>query len=516
MNDENSNISTTAASSDSAMSTSESTCTESSSTSTAKNWKRQSSALNDDTLITPTQPPNDDPSLSVPSTPSSSTNLCSAQSQSHPKPMIPPPTDRPTLVDDFIHRFRRFPLENRTYTIPNDISSQTAFHLLKTDPCADGLFGIGTMEYHVAGSSSQDASSYIDRLAIATPSGTVCVFDVRNYGMPRDLKTLFTNRAFFVGFSYSLALSRTDSAFSTIDVDFDVAECLSTLHDHQLLRHLFAGVLPTMASATKKFFNITSPWLHESDEGCTNENRNMVAALRAIVTLDIYAALSVNSRSITAAVADCNISSSQIYGSFALDPWNDPEHISPSPSQYWSRSSLNTSYSIQSTTPHHQAQISDKYPNPPTMAQSKPTNQSTNSTPRSANPVSDGTATGNAPPFRSTQPLMPPRQATVCRPPPPSTCGHPIVDCRTTNIPERFDRLIDDLRAEFKQRFGRRIDFEWNDDYAALRQRYFDRFSQQFYVPAAKVEEFRGRIHQIIQLRLDSKRVKAQRLANDE
>lgn len=88
-------------------------------------------------------------------------------------------------------------------------------------------------------------------------------------------------------------------------------------------------------------------------------------------------------------------------------------------------------------------------------------------------------------------------------------------DFRTLNVRERFDSLISDLRNEFKDRFGRRRDYEWNADYRQLCQRYVERFDMHFVLPPAEAHERRCRIENVIQIRLDDRREKAMQVMNN-
>lgn len=77
------------------------------------------------------------------------------------------------------------------------------------------------------------------------------------------------------------------------------------------------------------------------------------------------------------------------------------------------------------------------------------------------------------------------------------------------SVRDRFDQLIADLRVEFKDRFGHRIDWTWSEDYLELRRRYWNRLDREFVLPAAEAAERRRRIDNVIELRLQDRRQKA-------
>jgi len=69
-------------------------------------------------------------------------------------------------------------------------------------------------------------------------------------------------------------------------------------------------------------------------------------------------------------------------------------------------------------------------------------------------------------------------------------------------VKQRFDALIDDLRDEFKDRFGSRVDWRWNGDYDSLYRRYTDLLRRHFQLSIVEFGERRERIRRFILFRL--------------
>lgn len=115
-------------------------------------------------------------------------------------------------------------------------------------------------------------------------------------------------------------------------------------------------------------------------------------------------------------------------------------------------------------------------------------------------PVSNATAYS----YKPAAPFQPQASKTF-KPPQPASNVQP----KPASIRERFDQLIADLRAEFKDRFGHRTDWTWSEDYLELRHLYWNRLDRDFALPPAEAAERRRRIDNVIELRLQDRRQKA-------
>jgi len=83
------------------------------------------------------------------------------------------------------------------------------------------------------------------------------------------------------------------------------------------------------------------------------------------------------------------------------------------------------------------------------------------------------------------------------------------VDIRTINIRERFDCLVEEMKADFKDAYGGRLDFEWSPDYLRMRRNFFLRFKTEFALPREEMDERLSRLQNVITCRLKRRRQKA-------
>jgi len=154
----------------------------------------------------------------------STSSTVSIDSYTRPKRCVP------SSCDDFFDAFHRKPTHFQNLIIPDDdITVAQAHKLLSNDPFAPGILGISTIDYDPSPCADSACAGipYVRWLALSTPSGKTCAFNIKNRGLPsliRDL--LLSNRFFFVGFGFSRALGNSDVVFQGIGADFEVFDCL--------------------------------------------------------------------------------------------------------------------------------------------------------------------------------------------------------------------------------------------------------------------------------------------------
>lgn len=175
--------------------------------------------------------------------------------------------------------------------IPDDVSVSLACRLLKSDPDLSGIVGISTIDYRIPPRDGQPAAPlFAEYVAMATASGLVFVINIRENGVPQEIKDLLLSDTYFVGFVFSKALGNTDAEFKG-DVNFDVADCLDAILDYNSLPHSYPNLEPNFKSVALSFFGVD--WSH-SDYALSDsvECRVNMAAAKAILGLDCYIMLS--------------------------------------------------------------------------------------------------------------------------------------------------------------------------------------------------------------------------------
>jgi len=65
------------------------------------------------------------------------------------------------------------------------------------------------------------------------------------------------------------------------------------------------------------------------------------------------------------------------------------------------------------------------------------------------------------------------------------------------------------MKADFKDAYGGRQDFDWSPDYLRMRSAFFHRFKTEFALPRVEMEERLGRLQNVITCRLKRRRQKA-------
>lgn len=243
---------------------------------------------------------------------------------SEPKLMRPPDV----MIEQWLMKFHRKPLENRIYRIPGDIPIDLACHLLSSDPHLPKVLGMYHLEYTTDlaatkpeipadGDTSMDTSDtakkpttatdrtrpYCTMLSLCRADGLTCSFNLDMLGgVPRHLRQLLKEcNPLVLGFDFTDALENVDAEFKGLSVNLDLFHALTTIKNLNLLPNILSKTEIDIVTLACDLFVASA----ESVSELTNENDYIVCGSRAALCFDLYALLEQNYDALNRFLTEC-------------------------------------------------------------------------------------------------------------------------------------------------------------------------------------------------------------------